>query len=117
MTTEVHQLLHRLWVEGGGNPDLKVGEVTEQNVADLVHGLKKLADEAIFKEDEESVMRVKDVNGDPALEMYDKSGHPVIILMSEVANFIAKNAPFASAVLKHSVDAWKNLKISGRKPV
>lgn len=44
-------LLHRLWLEGGGNANLKPGEVTEQNVADLLHGLNKLADDAIAAEE------------------------------------------------------------------
>lgn len=43
-TMERQALLHRLWLEGGGNPDLKEGEVSEENVADLLHGLSKLAD-------------------------------------------------------------------------
>jgi hypothetical protein len=40
---EVQALLRKLWLEGGGNPD--IAEPTEQEVADLMHGLTVLVDE------------------------------------------------------------------------
>jgi hypothetical protein len=107
-------LLHRLWLEGGGNPKLKVGEVTEQNVADLLHGLNKLADEAIAKEAEEKIMQIKDVNGEPVLYFPGTPKTEVKILFSQIASLLEHSAPFASNEIKKAVTAWKKLKATGQ---
>jgi len=55
---EVHcvdEVLLQIWLEGGGNPDLKAGEVELQNVFDLVYGLNKLVDECFAEHGESPV--------------------------------------------------------------
>jgi hypothetical protein len=113
MNQPIDHLLHKIWLEGGGKLNLKVGEVTEQNVANLMHGLKKLADEATAKEAEEQIMQIKDVNGEPALVFSGTPKIEVRILFSQLAVLLEHSVPFASLHITKAVADWKKLKATG----
>lgn len=109
-------LIHRLWIEAGGDPTRKIGEVTEGEVLTLLHDLKNTAHHAATKAVEERIVQVTNSIGGPTLVFKDATSKDVTVLLSEVAVHIAREAPFISAVMKRAVQTWQKLKVGGQEP-
>lgn len=106
-------LIHRLWLEAGGDPERKVGEVTEGEVLTLLHDLKNTAHEAAKRAEEARVVHIKDVNTEPVLVFPDGPTDTVEVKFGYLADVLKHWAPNVATELRKAMRRWSSLKQTG----
>lgn len=110
-------LIHRLWIEAGGDATKKVGEVTEGELLTLIHMQKQAAAKRSSKEQEEKIVLIRDHKGEPELVFPGTPKTEVAIKLSALADHVRTTMPFGAETLRKAVATWFRLKVGGKDPV